>query len=44
MAAIDDLIARIEDQALRERLAVEVGRITKGKKFGLVFEGHLPES
>lgn len=43
MAAIDDLITQIEDKALRERLRLEVDRITKEKKFGLVFEDHLPE-
>ncbi len=43
MAAIDDLIAQIEDKALRERLRTETDRITKEKKFGLVFEEHLPE-
>ena len=43
MAAIDDLIAQIEDEALRERLREEVKRLTKEKKFGLVFEEHLPE-
>jgi adenine-specific DNA-methyltransferase len=43
MAAIDDLIAQIEDKALRERLRMETNRITKDKKFGLVFEEHLPE-
>ena len=43
MAAIDDLIAQIEDKALRERLRMEASRITKRKKFGLVFEEHLPE-
>lgn len=43
MAAIDDLIAQIEDKALRERLRMEANRITKEKKFGLVFEEHLPE-
>ncbi len=43
MAAIDDLIARIEDQSLRERLKVEFNRIAGEKKFGLVFEEHLPE-
>lgn len=43
MAAIDDLIAQIEDKALRERLRMETNRITKAKKFGLVFEDHLPE-
>lgn len=43
MAAIDDLIAQVEDKALRERLLKETRQITKGKKFGLVFENHLPE-
>jgi adenine-specific DNA-methyltransferase len=43
LAAIDDLIAQIEDEALRERLRAEVERLTKEKKFGLVFEEHLPE-
>ncbi|NQT19875.1 MAG: site-specific DNA-methyltransferase [Planctomycetes bacterium] len=43
MAAIDDLIAQIEDEALRDRLREEVDRLTKEKKFGLVFEEHLPE-
>lgn len=42
MAAIDDLIAQIEYPALRARLAEEVGRLSKQKKFGLVFEEHLP--
>ena len=43
MAAIDDLISQIEDKALRERLRIETNRIIKDKKFGLVFEDHLPE-
>ena len=43
MAAIDDLIAQIEDKALRERLRGEADRIVKEKNFGLVFEEHLPE-
>lgn len=43
MAAINDLIAQIEDIALRERIAKEVNRLSKQKKFGLVFEEHLPE-
>ena len=43
MAAIDDLIAQIEDEALRERLRTEVDRLTRETKFGLVFEEHLPE-
>lgn len=43
MAAINDLIAQIEDIALREHIAKEVDRLSKQKKFGLVFEEHLPE-
>ncbi len=43
MSAIHDLIAQIGDQRLRERLAAEWKAATQGKKFGLVFEDHLPE-
>lgn len=43
MSAIHDLINQIADPRLRERLASEWGKATKGKKFGLVFEEHLPE-
>ena len=43
MAAIDDLIAQIDDKVLRKRLKIETDRIAKEKKFGLVFEEHLPE-
>jgi len=43
MAVINDLVAQIEDVNLRERIAKEVERISKQKKFGLVFEEHLPE-
>lgn len=43
MAAIDDLIRQIEDPALRERIQKEVNKMAKQKKFGLVFEEHLPE-
>ena len=43
MAAIDDLIAQVEDRALRDRLRSKTNRINKGKTFGLVFEEHLPE-
>ncbi|SHD76534.1 site-specific DNA-methyltransferase [Schnuerera ultunensis] len=43
MSAIDDLIAQIEDKTLRERLKLETSKIAKEKKFGLVFEEHLPE-
>jgi len=43
LAAVDDLIAQIEDEALRDRLRTEVDRLTREKRFGLVFEEHLPE-
>lgn len=43
MSAIHDLIAQVGDPRLRERLAVEWATASKEKKFGLVFEDHLPE-
>ena len=43
MSAIHDLIAQISDPRLRERLATEWANAAKDKKFGLVFEDHLPE-
>ena len=43
MAAIHDLLAQIQDDALRERVEAEVNKLSKTKKFGLVFEEHLPE-
>ena len=43
MSALDDLIAQVENEALRERLKEEASRLVDGKKFGLVFEEHLPE-
>ena len=43
MAAINDLIARIQDPELRLRMEKEVKELTKHKKFGLVFENHVPE-
>lgn len=43
MAAINDLIAQVQDVELRDKLEQEVNRMNKQKKFGLVFEEHLPE-
>ena len=43
MAAIYDLIQQISDQALRERIRQELERMAKQKKFGLVYEEHIPE-
>src|SRR5271157_7395 len=44
MAKIEDLIAQIPDAMLRKALASEVKVLKKTKKFGLVFEEHLPET
>lgn len=43
MAAIDELIQQIQDPTLRDRIQKEVNKMAKQKKFGLVFEEHLPE-
>ena len=43
MAAIHDLIAQIGDERLRERLSAESAKAARERKFGLVFEEHLPE-
>jgi adenine-specific DNA-methyltransferase len=44
MAKIEDLIAQIPDERLRKGIASEVKALKKSKKFGLVFEEHLPET
>ncbi len=43
MAIIDELVTQIENPDLRARIAAEVEKLAKQKKFGLVFEEHLPE-
>lgn len=43
MAAINDLLRQIPDASLRNRLDQEFVRMSKNKKFGLVFEEHIPE-
>ncbi len=43
MALLQDLIQQIDDPTLRGRILQEVNRLMKQKKFGLVFEEHLPE-
>ena len=43
MAAIDKLLEQVADASLRERLREEINRLTQNKKFGLVFEEHMPE-
>lgn len=44
MAKIDDLINKIEDEELQNRIREEVKKLKKQKKFGLVYEEHLPEA
>lgn len=43
MAKIEDLIRQVSDAKLRDELASEVRELKKQKRFGLVFEEHLPE-
>ncbi|HYN79409.1 MAG TPA: hypothetical protein VES73_16625, partial [Lamprocystis sp. (in: g-proteobacteria)] len=43
LAAIDDLIAQIQDPRLRADLEREWAQAKKTRKFGLVFDRHLPE-
>lgn len=43
MSKLNDLIEQIENPELRKRIVDEVSRLNKQKKFGLVFEDHLPE-
>ena len=44
MAAINDLIEQIENPELRFRLQQEVNKLNKQRKFGLIFEDHVPEN
>lgn len=44
MSILNELVSQIEDTNLRTRIAQEVEKLAKQKKFGLVFEEHLPES
>lgn len=43
MSAINDLINKIEDANLRQRIEAELNRLLEKKDFGLVFEDHQPE-
>jgi len=43
MAVIHELLSRVDNEELRTRLEEEINKISKQKKFGLVFEEHLPE-
>ena len=43
MAAIDEYIAQIQDEALRTKISDEVRKLKNKKRVGLIFEEHLPE-
>ena len=43
MAEIHELIDRVTDPELKAQLLAAVNKLAKQKKFGLVFEEHLPE-
>lgn len=43
MAALNELIQKIENPELRAQIQAAADRLVKQKKFGLVFEEHLPE-
>lgn len=44
MAAFDDLVGKVADDGLRRLLKDAFAKATKNKKFGLVYEEHLPEA
>lgn len=43
MSTLNELIEQVENPELKARIRTEVARFSKQKKFGLVFEEHLPE-
>ncbi len=43
MAYLEDKIQQVQDKTLRDILLAEVKKLKKEKKFGLVFEEHVPE-
>lgn len=44
MAALTDLINQVQDANLRDRLLQEASKLQKQRKFGLVYEEHIPEA
>ena len=44
MAKLDDLIAQISDPKLRNQLEAAAVELRRRKKFGLVYEQHIPET
>ena len=44
MSVINELVEQIENPELRARVQQEVNKLNKQRKFGLVFEDHVPEN
>lgn len=44
MAGVDDLLARVGDEAVRAELAAAIAELRGTRDFGLVFERHVPET
>ncbi len=44
MAHLDELLARVTDLGLRRELEAEIAVLKSRKRFGLVYERHLPET
>lgn len=44
MATIDNLLSEVIDATLRDKLIAAVTDLRRNKKFGLVFEEHIPET
>lgn len=44
MAKLDDLIGQVSDRKLRDELVGAAKELRKQKRFGLVFEEHIPET
>ena len=44
MARIDELIGEVPDPTLRRSLAAALGKLRSTRRFGLVFEDHIPET
>lgn len=43
MAYIDELVSRVDNQALRKDLRAAVKKLRNTRRFGLVYEEHVPE-
>ena len=44
MGKLEDLIAQVEDTALRRSLTAAASEVKEARNFGLVFEQHIPET